>query len=196
MINSKNIEQNKIQIKTKSPNILMIGRLTEQKGYKDLFETIKKMDLKPNIYVLGDGDEKKDLMKIKPPNVNFLGKTDNVLKYINAVDGLLLYSKWEGFGNVIIEALKQNKTVISTDCKYGPREILANITDYDKEFKYPYKTSCGVLITPIEHENFSYERSAKELEEALKMIKTIKNPRKRVFDFDENKIITEWIDVL
>ena len=196
MINTNRKENDKIKLKTKSPNILMIGRFIEQKGHKELFKTIEYMKTKPNIYILGDGNLKKELLRIKPNNVTFLEKTNNVSKFIKSADVVLSYSKWEGMSNIILEAINQNKPVITTDHKYGAREVLANITDYDKELKYPYKTSCGVLITPIEHENFSYERSAKELEEALEMIKTIKNPRKRVFDFDENKIIDSWIEII
>ena len=32
-------------------------------------------------------------------------------------------SNWEGFGNVIVEALAADLKIISTDC-YGPKEIL------------------------------------------------------------------------
>ncbi len=38
----------------------------------------------------------------------------------------MLSSAWEGFGNVIVEALEQGTAVVSTDCEAGPREILAD----------------------------------------------------------------------
>ena len=33
-------------------------------------------------------------------------------------------SKWEGFGNVLVEALFYKLPIISTNCLYGPNEIL------------------------------------------------------------------------
>ena len=47
-------------------------------------------------------------------------------KYFSSAGIFILSSRWEGFANVLVEALFYNLKIISTNCKYGPSEILEN----------------------------------------------------------------------
>ena len=52
------------------------------------------------------------------------GEVVNPIPYISRADLFVLSSDYEGFGLVIAEALSVGKTIVSTNCKSGPNEIL------------------------------------------------------------------------
>ena len=54
------------------------------------------------------------------------GATIDPTPFYCSADLFVLSSNREGFGNVIIEALACGVPVVSTDCRSGPSEILAN----------------------------------------------------------------------
>lgn len=62
--------------------------------------------------------------------VNVIGFAENPYNLIAAADCFVLSSNFEGLPTVLLESLACGTPVISTDCKSGPREILAPETDY------------------------------------------------------------------
>lgn len=116
--------------------ILAVGRISKQKNYMMLLQAFNSVASVGNtqLYIVGgvfDLDEKLMLDQYVvihglKQQVHFVDFTHEVHRYYEAADLLVLSSAWEGFGNVIVEALAFGLPVVSSRCNYGPAEILAD----------------------------------------------------------------------
>lgn len=116
-----------------APLIVACGSLTEQKGFGYLLEAFASVRqvLPACLWIVGEGSKRVDLeQKIKQLNlldsVRLLGFKSNPYKYMAAAQVFVLSSLWEGFGNVVVEAMACGTPVIATDCPHGPSEIIIN----------------------------------------------------------------------
>lgn len=114
------------------PVILGVGRLVKQKDFPTLIKAFAQVQaVKPaRLVILGSGREQKSLQSLiaelgLTDKVALLGFVDNPSAYMAKSSVFVLSSLWEGFGNVLVEAMAMETPVISTDCESGPREILA-----------------------------------------------------------------------
>ena len=115
------------------PRIMAVGTLKAVKRFDLAIEAFAHLpaSLGATLCIVGEGQERQALMeKIKALDLRchvlLPGyQTDTAPWYANA-DLFVLSSDYEGFGNVIVEALEHGVPVVSTDCPSGPREILEN----------------------------------------------------------------------
>lgn len=114
-------------------HLLTVGTFKLQKNHALLIRSFAKLSQSINakLTILGEGD----LRPAMEQQVANLGLQDRVslpgffqdpYPWFRSADLFVLSSDWEGFGNVIVEALECGVPVVSTDCPSGPAEILEN----------------------------------------------------------------------
>ena len=115
------------------PVVLGAGRLVRQKDFATLiraFALVKK-EQKVRLVILGEGQLKNQLLTLVGQlnlenDVAILDFVENPYAYMAKSAVFVLSSGWEGFGNVVAEALAAGAPVVSTNCPSGPAEILDN----------------------------------------------------------------------
>jgi glycosyltransferase involved in cell wall biosynthesis len=212
----------------KHPVLITAGRLTKPKGQWYLirvFKALKEKHKDLKLVILGEGELKEYLVKLSEElglktyawdrdkfsesfDVYFLGFQKNPFKFIARSKLFVFPSLWEGFPNALVEAMACGVCVVSSDCRSGPREILAPNTDFSHQTQEPEFAEYGVLMPVFEVKYKSAEEPLGEKEkmwvETINKLLEDENLRKnysekakqRAEDFRIEKIVQEWKEVL
>jgi glycosyltransferase involved in cell wall biosynthesis len=212
----------------KHPVLITAGRLTKPKGQWYLlriFKVLKEKHKDLKLVILGEGELKDYLVKLSQElglktyvwdrdklsesfDVYFLGFQKNPFKFIARSKLFVFPSLWEGFGNVLVEAMACGMPVVSSDCRSGPREILAPNTDFDYQTPKPEFAEYGVLMPvfeikykianePLEEREIMWVETIDKLLEDESLRKSYSEKAKqRAEDFRIEKIVQEWKEVL
>ena len=111
--------------------LIHVGRLHPHKRHDRLLRSYARTGIKAPLMIMGQGSDKElGVLKTLARELNiadrviFKGFTANPYPYIKHARMLILSSDSEGFGNVLVEALICQTSVVSTRCPGGPAEIL------------------------------------------------------------------------
>lgn len=129
---SKNSENKSDMLPDNCHVILAVGRLVSQKGFDNLiraFSTACKDNSSWHLVILGDGGEYDSLQSLADSmqirdRVHLLGRCADMSAWYNRAEVFALSSLYEGFPNVLVEAMAHGLAVVSNDCEFGPREII------------------------------------------------------------------------
>jgi glycosyltransferase involved in cell wall biosynthesis len=168
------------------PFICSIGQLSVQKGFDTLLGAFAKLEDKNlHLVILGEGPLRGSLRHQAKElgvegRVHLPGFVKQPRRVLEKAEMFVLSSRWEGFVNVLLEALATGVSVVSTDCPGSPRDLLENgkhgyLVPYDdpaaladgitRALENPAGTPEG---RKARAEDFSAEKIARKyLEEAL-----------------------------
>jgi glycosyltransferase involved in cell wall biosynthesis len=115
----------------KKPVVLGVGRLAPQKHFDMLLEAFERVSAERdlNLLILGQGPDREALLA----RASALGIADRVFlpgfvpnpqAYLRRARVFALSSRNEGFCMALVEALAAGAAIVSTDCPWGPAEVL------------------------------------------------------------------------
>ncbi len=182
--------------------LIYVGRFASFKRPDYVIESLKYLDENVELILLGDGPKKETLIELSESlnlsnRVHFLGKVSNPYKYMKQSDVFILSSDdGEGFPNVLAEAMACQTSVIATDCKSGPREILSPKSEVNKELVDDLELCENGILVPKGKPKIIAKAINIILEDSTFQKQITVQALNRVNDFSKNSIIEKYKDTL
>lgn len=119
---------------SRGKSLLAVGRLTHQKGFDLLIQAFAVSRVRANgwtLNILGDGPDREILEGLieqldVADQVRLVGVVSDPWAWMDRARIFLLPSRFEGFPNVLLEAMSMGCACIAADCPSGPSEIINN----------------------------------------------------------------------
>lgn len=197
--------------------VITAGRLMEQKGHWHLiraFKEVVKAIPDARLLILGQGEKEAYLTELidglnLESSVKLMGYQKNPYYYLAKSDVFVFSSLFEGFGNILLEAMACGLPIISTDCMVGPRELLAPGTSYQSRVKDCVLEAENGLLVPVcdgKHYKSIDPITTEEMLLSQAIILMLKNDglrnkygqrsAVRIQDFTDERIIMQWSTTL
>ena len=114
-----------------APMVLAAGRLAPEKDYPTLLRAFTEVtrSREARLVILGQGPERERLLELAVQlgigdRFDLPGFDVNPFRYMARASVFVLSSRYEGFPNVLAQAMACGAPVVSTDCRSGPSEML------------------------------------------------------------------------
>lgn len=166
--------------------ILAVGRLHKDKQFDLLIDAYASSNVMWPLYIIGEGEERSFLeSRIRSLSLNdrvfLLGNNSELKRFYARASIFILSSRTEGFPNVLLEAMSFGCACISTNCDYGPSEIINSGID-------------GILVDNGIHSAMA--NAIKNLVKDNQLVSFLgSNARKRVKAFDIERIAQKWLEI-
>jgi GalNAc-alpha-(1->4)-GalNAc-alpha-(1->3)-diNAcBac-PP-undecaprenol alpha-1,4-N-acetyl-D-galactosaminyltransferase len=113
-------------------SIVAVGRLSHEKGFDILlraFARIAPAFGKWRLTIVGEGEERQNLTRLcdelqLEDRVTFVGQSSDVVAWMSHAGLIVQPSRFEGFPNVVLEAMGLGTAVISANCPSGPSDMI------------------------------------------------------------------------
>ena len=170
-------------------NIIAVGSHSYNKGYDLLLESWKRIHISfPDwkLLIYGKKDAKKTYINLNEKlgltnSVHFYDPVENIEKVYQDASILVLPSRSEGFGMVLIEAMASGLPCVSFDCPHGPGDIIEDGKD-------------GFLVENGNTDAFT-EKIIDLIRDPELRIKMGKRGRDKVLKYSIENILKQWDDL-
>jgi glycosyltransferase involved in cell wall biosynthesis len=153
--------------------IMTSCRLNAQKDFVTLLKAFREIrgNIEARLIIIGDGELRDEIISTAKSleiekDVTITGFQRNPFAFMKTADVFVLSSFFEGFGNVIVEAMALGIPVVATDCPSGPAEIIQNGVNGLLVPVMDYHRMAEAILSVLTDETVRKEFAFKRMERA------------------------------